>query len=157
MSLGKEIVALLNNPFFILEVIIAGLINYPEGRKTTILDAYLIAPLAMKKNTRDIFIRTNKTGMLTNLFKDDKYIYLHNFESEMKLYQKKVNQAIIIGIDQKKLKLTNNGTNLEVNMNNIKIKKGKKSDYAKASENIGKLLGKHSIDEVLNFMGVNEI
>ncbi|GLI57112.1 hypothetical protein PM10SUCC1_26260 [Propionigenium maris DSM 9537] len=153
-SFGQKLIKVTDNPFFIAEILAVAFENFIDKRRATLWDAYLIIPLILKKRTRERFVSTNKTGTIINLFSEIKKVDLLSLEEDVKVYKKKVNKAIIIGIERGIISLNKETLSL-----NGKKTKGLLEDenYRKASQNIGKIFSKYEVYEIFEFMEVYNI
>lgn len=156
-TLGQKIANVLDNPFFLSEILAVAIDNFTGGRKASIIDAYLIIPLIMRKETRDIFKKTNASGTLPSLFESKNMIYLLGLEEEVKFYKEKVNKALIIGCNNNMISFNNKKFELLSEKPMKKINIDTKSDYVKSAARIGKIFSKNRLQDILNFMEVKRI
>lgn len=146
-TMSLKIVKLMENPFYISDIIAKISKNYKK-RNLNLWEIYIVIPLFFNLECREIFMKTNSTGRIEKLFlkRDD---LLEIIFEEKKYYEKIINTALIISINQNKILL--NKLNGE-----IKFKKFE-SDLDPESEKILKticgVLSKEKLEFILGLLG----
>lgn len=147
-----ELVELLRNPFYLAEALTWVASNY-ANRKMNIYESYLVAPLIFNSDFRNIFLRTKKTGRIHSLFEGKEYS-LYSFEVEVKYYKKNVDDALVIMLNKSEVSLNCETSELIIDGNYEFISD---KEYKKILKNIGQIFSKYRIEEIFNFLGVEEL
>lgn len=147
-----ELVELLKNPFYLAEMLTWTASNYID-RKMSIYESYLIAPLVFNSDFRNIFLRTKKTGRIHSLFEGKEYS-LYSFEVEVKYYKKNVDDALVIMLNKSEVSLDRETSELIIDKS---YKFVSDKEYKKILKNIGQIFSKYRVEEIFNFLGVEQL
>ena len=152
--LSEMIIDLLENPFFLSEILIFCAKNY-EDREMSIFESYLIVAIFMNQDSYELFVNTNARGTIqTKMLKNNRISLLLN--NYIKAYKENINRGILLMLSSEYIIYDSKECTIKFN------KKKRKIDFfdsknKKMLRNISKIFEKYDYKDIFNLLGVNNI
>lgn len=159
LTLGKSILEISYNPFYLAELIITVVSGF-NTRKSTLMDTYVFLPLLLYKDTRNALEHTNAAGSIYRLFLKNHKKDLAGLNCRIADIKKLTNETLLLALS--KNWITINDINLEIGINkklksDINNKRIKERGIYDSANNLGKILSKNETHENYRLLGVDKI
>ncbi|WP_339310889.1 three component ABC system middle component [Paenibacillus sp. FSL M7-0896] len=143
------------NPFFASRLLHSFFTGYDKENASLNL-IYLVLPLVFYRSSRNLLVTAKSTSSLRSLFVDDsvKATSLGGLQERILYFEKISNQALIIAVNDEKMKLDVEGITLKKTFDYKSILNQNVKDYCRAAYYLGLLCSRTELANIYRLLGV---